>query len=76
MRFLEKALAWFEAHGVVAERVMTEQGPAFRSKLFAPALQNRDLEHRRTRRSTPRSRVQTQSSTGRLAGPARHPPRV
>jgi transposase InsO family protein len=55
VRFLEDALAWFEAHGVAAERVMTDNGSAFRSKLFATALQSRGLKHKRTRPYTPRT---------------------
>jgi transposase InsO family protein len=55
VRFLADALAWFEAHGVAAERVMTDNGSAFRSKLFAAALQSRGLTHKRTRPYTPRT---------------------
>jgi transposase InsO family protein len=55
VRFLEDALAWFRAHGVVVERVMTDNGSAFKSKLFAAALQARGLKHKRTRPYTPRT---------------------
>ena len=55
IRFLEDALAWFAAHGVVVERVMTDNGSAYRSKLFAAALQTRGLTHKRTRPCTPRT---------------------
>jgi transposase InsO family protein len=55
VRFLEDALAWFSAHGVVAERVMTDNGSAFKSKLFAAALQAHGLKHKRTRPYTPRT---------------------
>jgi transposase InsO family protein len=55
VRFLGDALAWFAAHGVVAERVMTDNGSAFKSKLFAVALQARGLTHKRTRPYTPRT---------------------
>lgn len=54
-RFLEDALAWFSAHGVVVERVMTDNGSAYRSKLFTRALQARGLSHKRTRPYTPRT---------------------
>jgi transposase InsO family protein len=54
-RFLEDALAWFSAHGVVVERVMTDNGSAYRSRLFASALQARGLAHKRTRPYTPRT---------------------
>jgi transposase InsO family protein len=55
IRFLEDALAWFRAHGVVVERVMTDNGSAFKSKLFAAALQKSGLKHKRTKPYTPRT---------------------
>jgi transposase InsO family protein len=64
VRFLDHALAWFEAHGVTVERVMTGpkatpagryNGSAFRSKLFAAAAQTHGLKHIRTRPYTPRT---------------------
>ena len=55
VRFLEDALAWFSAHGVGVERVMTDNGSAFKSKLFATALQHRSVKHKRTRPYTPRT---------------------
>jgi len=55
VQFLENAMAWFNAHGVVVERVMTDNGSAFKSKLFAAALQARGLKHKRTRPYTPRT---------------------
>src|SRR5690606_14684250 len=55
VRFLGDALAWFEAHGVTVERVMTDNGSAFRSKLFAAAAQTHGLKHIRTRPYTPRT---------------------
>jgi transposase InsO family protein len=55
VRFLEDALAWFGAHGVGVERVMTDNGSAFKSKLFAAALQRSGLKHKRTRPYTPRT---------------------
>ena len=55
VRFLKDALAWFASHGVVVERVMTDNGSAYRSKLFARALQARGLAHKRTRPYMPRT---------------------
>jgi transposase InsO family protein len=55
VRFLEDALAWFTAHGVTVERAMTDDGSAYRSRLFAGALQARGLTHKRTRPCTPRT---------------------
>jgi transposase InsO family protein len=55
VRLLADALAWFAAHGVVVERVITDNGAAFRSRLFASALQAQGLKHKRTRPYTPRT---------------------
>jgi transposase InsO family protein len=53
--FLERALAWLGRHGVCVERVMTDNGSAYRSKLFAKALQKAGARHVRTRPYTPRT---------------------
>ena len=53
--FLERALAWLGRHGVTVERVMTDNGSAYRSKLFAKALQAAGARHVRTRPYTPRT---------------------
>jgi transposase InsO family protein len=53
--FLERALAWLARHGVTVERVMTDNGSAYRSKLFAKTLQSAGARHVRTRPYTPRT---------------------
>lgn len=53
--FLERALAWLARHGVTVERVMTDNGSAYRSKRFAAALRHAGLRHVRTRPYTPRT---------------------
>jgi len=53
--FLERALAWLARHGVTVQRVMTDNGSAYRSKLFARALQAAGARHVRTRPYTPRT---------------------
>ena len=53
--FLERALAWFAAHGVHAERVMTDNGSAYLSRAFAALCARRALRHLRTRAYTPRT---------------------
>jgi len=53
--FLERALAWYARLGVRAERVMTDNGSAYRSKLFAKALRQAGARHIRTRPYTPRT---------------------
>lgn len=53
--FLQRALAWLGRHGVAVERVMTDNGSAYRSKLFAKALAQAGARHVRTRPYTPRT---------------------
>jgi transposase InsO family protein len=53
--FLERALAWYGRHGITVERVMTDNGSAYRSKLFAKALRRAGARHIRTRPYTPRT---------------------
>jgi len=53
--FLERALSWLGRHGVSVERVMTDNGSAYRSKLFATALRQAGARHVRTRPYTPRT---------------------
>ena len=53
--FLERALAWLGRHGVAVQRVMTDNGSAYRSHLFAQALRRAGLRHVRTRPYTPRT---------------------
>lgn len=53
--FLERAVAWFAARGVCAERVMTDNGSAYLSRAFAAACARLGLRHLRTRPYTPRT---------------------
>jgi len=53
--FLQRALAWLGRHGVGVERVMTDNGSAYRSKLFAKALADAGARHVRTKPYTPRT---------------------
>ena len=53
--FLIRALDWFSGLGVPVERVMTDNGSAYRSKLFAQALNKAGIRHVRTRPYTPRT---------------------
>jgi transposase len=53
--FLERALAWYARLGVTVERVMTDNGSAYRSKRFAAALKKAGVRHVRTRPYTPRT---------------------
>jgi len=53
--FLDRALAWFARLGVRVERVMTDNGSAYRSHQFANAIADAGLKHKRTRPYTPRT---------------------
>lgn len=53
--FLERALAWYQLHGVQVERVMTDNGSAYRSTVHALACQRLGLRHLRTRPYRPRT---------------------
>jgi transposase InsO family protein len=53
--FLLRALAWFADHGVDTERVMTDNGNAYRSRLWRRACRALELRHIRTRPYTPKT---------------------
>lgn len=53
--FIKRALAWYARLGVRVERVMTDNGSAYRSRLFASALRQACVRHIRTRPYTPRT---------------------
>jgi transposase InsO family protein len=53
--FLDRALAWLARHGVTVERVMTDNGSAYRSHAFRRRLDAAGLRHIRTRPYTPRT---------------------
>ncbi|MBV1795999.1 IS481 family transposase [Siccirubricoccus sp. G192] len=53
--FLDAALGWFTAHGVTVQRVMTDNGSAYKSHAFAKAIASHALKHKRTRPYTPKT---------------------
>jgi transposase InsO family protein len=53
--FLSRSCAFFKANGVTPERVMTDNGSAYKSCAFRDALQTAGLRHIRTRPYTPRT---------------------
>ena len=53
--FLERALGFFTRYGVLVERVMTDNGAAYKSHLFRKALTDDGIRHKRTRPYTPRT---------------------
>lgn len=55
LRFLFNALRFFRAHGVTAQRVMTDNGVSFRSHRYAKALRLLKIKHLRTKPYTPKT---------------------
>jgi transposase InsO family protein len=53
--FLQRAVAWFADQGVIIERLMTDNGPGYRSKLHRKACQALGIRHIFTRPYRPRT---------------------
>lgn len=53
--FAHRAFAWFAEQGVVVQRAMTDNGSAYRSKLFSDALDSLGIRQIFTRPYTPRT---------------------
>ena len=53
--FVERAVRWFGTHGIRIERVMTDNGSAYRSHAFRAQCVQLRLRHVRTRPYTPRT---------------------
>ncbi|WP_189049086.1 integrase core domain-containing protein, partial [Aliidongia dinghuensis] len=53
--FMTRALDWFARNGVRVERVMSDNGSAYRSRDFRDLLARAGLRHVRTRPYTPRT---------------------
>jgi transposase InsO family protein len=53
--FLARALAWFARHGVTIERIMTDNGSAYRSHDFRAACTRAGVRHLRTKPYTSRT---------------------
>jgi len=53
--FLELAVAAFAARGITIQRVMTDNGPGYRSNAFRAALRRHHIRHLRTKPYTPRT---------------------
>ena len=53
--FLDRALAFLAGHGITVERVMTDNGSAYRSQAFRNAVASAGAKHKRTRPYTPRT---------------------
>ena len=53
--FLRRALAFYRAHGIRVERLMTDNGPGYRSIAHAAACRALRIKHLRTRPYRPRT---------------------
>ena len=53
--FLRRAIAFYRRHGIAVERVMTDNGSAYRSTIHAIACRTMRLRHLRTRPYRPRT---------------------
>ena len=53
--FLRRAKAFYASHGITVERVMTDNGTAYRSTIHAIACRAMGLHHLRTRPYRPRT---------------------
>jgi transposase InsO family protein len=53
--FLRRAVAWFASQGVTVQRVMTDNGTGYRSKVHAAAIAELEIKHLRTRPYRPRT---------------------
>jgi len=53
--FLRRALTWFARRGVIVQRILTDNGNAYRSHLMAAVCRARRLSQRFTRPYTPRT---------------------
>ena len=55
MGFTGRAIDWFAQHGVTVERIMTDNGSAYKSFAFRDLLAGLAIKHKRTRPYTPRT---------------------
>ena len=63
--FLERAVAWFRAeHGIVTERVLSDNGHAYRSGAWRATCAALGIERRYTRPYTPRTNGKAESFIG------------
>jgi transposase InsO family protein len=53
--FTRRAIAWFDRHGVTIERLMSDNGAAYKSFAFRDLLADHGIIHKRTRLYTPRT---------------------
>jgi transposase InsO family protein len=52
---LRRAVSWFSDHGVTVERVLSDNGPAYRSHAWRDACAELNIKHKRTRPYRPQT---------------------
>jgi transposase len=53
--FLRRGVAWLSRHGITVERVLTDNGSGYRSRLYREVCAELGIAHRRTRAYRPRT---------------------
>jgi transposase InsO family protein len=54
-RFMLRALRWFRSQGISVQRVLTDNGSPYRSRVFRAALRRLTIKHKRTRPYRPQT---------------------
>ena len=52
---LDRAAAFYAGHGIVIERVLTDNGGPYRSRRYAAELERHGIRHKRTRPYRPQT---------------------
>ncbi len=66
--FLRRAVAWLSSMGVTVERVLSDNGSCYRSRLHAEACSELSMRHLRTRPYRPRTNGKPERFTAALPG--------
>ena len=66
--FTRRALAWFARFGITVERVMTDNGSAYKSFAYRDMLNELRIRHKRTPPYTPRTKARPSASSRPACG--------
>ena len=66
VRALDVAVRWFAAHGITIERILTDNGSAYRSAAYAARLAQLGIRHSRTRVRRPQTNGKAERFIGTL----------
>jgi transposase InsO family protein len=66
VRALDVAVRWFAAHGITIERILTDNGAAYCSRLYAARLAELGIRHSRTRVRRPQTNGKAERFIGTL----------